>query len=318
MPTLPRSPLKKSLSVSEPDVTRMATTTTTLEDSVLEHVTQRDSKRRRIAEDHPESERTDIRAIIREELRDIMTTMQTQQNSRLDIIEKHITEIKTQNDLTHKNNLDFEKSIEFVTAQLDDLQSTISRIEAERKQVSLQIANIGDKCDTLERLSRKTSIQIRNVPKQKGETKDKLFDMIKKLSTHLEIEFEKTALRDVYRMPTKPDQANSVIVAEFTSTLFKERFLTAAKSHNLSTIKYKTEQLNSSHLGIESSKVEIYLSEHLTAQASRVYYLAREFRKTMEYAYCWTSNGLVYLRKKQGDPYILVKSEAQLQQLKNI
>lgn len=82
-------------------------------------------------------------------------------------------------------------------------------------------------------------------------------------------------------------------------------------------MKYKTEQLNSAHLGLDGPKTEIYISEHLTPSVSRLYFLAREFRKTMGYEFCWTSNGLVYLRKKQGDPHILVKSEVQLHQLRN-
>ncbi|CAH0405283.1 unnamed protein product [Chilo suppressalis] len=321
MPNLARSPpslLNQSLSMSEPDVNRMVATTAALEDSGLTHCKQRDSKRRRIAEEQVEPERADFRAIIREELRDFMNTMQIQQNSRLDIIEKYISEIKSQNDLIHSNNLDIEKSIEFLNHKLDELQNTINRLETERKQISSQIINIGDKCDTLERLSRKTSIQIRNVPKQKGETKEKLFEMIKKLSTTLTIEIEKTEIRDKYRIPAKTEGANSVIIAEFSSTLIKESILAAAKTHNLNSKKYKTEQLNSAHLGLEGHKEEIYLSEHLTAQASRLYFLARDFRKTMDYAYCWTSNGLVYLRKKQGAPYILVKNEAQLHQMKNM
>lgn len=144
-----------------------------------------------------------------------------------------------------------------------------------------------------------------------------LFEMVRKLSATLEINMVNSELRDVYRVPTKPDQSNSAIVAEFSLTLLKESFLTATRNHRLSSIKSKTKQLNSSHLGLDGPKVEVYISEDLTPQASRLFYLSREFRKEMEYAYCWTANGLVYLRKKQGDPFILVRSEAQLQLLKN-
>jgi hypothetical protein len=210
-----------------------------------------------------------------------------------------------------------EKSIEFATTKLDDLQSIIQRLESERKLITDKITSIEDKCDTIERLSRKTCIQIRNVPKQNGENREKLFNAVRMLSTSLGVNTNSYSLRDVYRMPSKPDRTNSVIVAEWSSTLDKETFLNAAKNHIHNCIKFKTEQLNSSHLGFDGPKVEIYLSEHLTPIASRLYFMAREFRKSMNYAYCWTSNGLVYLRKKQGDPYILVRSEAQLQQLKN-
>lgn len=311
--------------MSETDVDKLAHSTASLEE--FGHVTQRESKRRRVMDESadPESvniETTDpesvsIRTIIREELREMISVFQSQQNTRLDVLEKHIYDIKSQNDTTLIKTQDIEKSIEFATEKVNEVQLTINRLEEDRKQLTSQIANIQTKCDSLERLSRKTSIQIRNVPRQKGEKKENLFNMIGKLSSTIGVTLEATELRDVYRLPTKPDQANTALVAEFSSTLIRDNFLTAAKNHKLASIRYKTEQLNSSHLGLEGSNSDIYISEHLTPLASRLFFLAREFRKTMGYDYCWTSNGLVYLRKKQGEPYVLIKSEDQLHLLKN-
>lgn len=318
MPNLPRSPpLNKSHSMSETDVDKLSNYPTSMGDT--ENITQRDSKRRRVADDSQATETgtSNLRNIIREELKVLMNAFQSQQNSRLDVLEKHMSDIKAQTDSTLTKTRDIEKSIELVTVKVNDVQVTIDRLEKERKQLYTQITSMEAKCDAIERTSRKTSIQIRNVPRQKAETKEKLFNMIRELSSTLDMEIGTVELRDVFRLPTKPDHTNTTIVAEFSSTLLRENFLTAAKNHKMASIRYKTEQLNSSHLGLEGPKTEIYLSEHLTPLASRLYFLAREFRKTMAYDYCWTTNGMVYLRKKQGEPYILVKSEDQLQLLKN-
>ncbi|CAG9790372.1 unnamed protein product [Diatraea saccharalis] len=315
MPNLAHSPkLNKSHSMSDTDIDKL----TNQDSSLVEvlHVTQRDNKRRRINERQISPECSDFRTIIREELREMLNTLQHQQNSRLDILEKYITEIKAQNESTLQKNLDIEKSIEFVTDKVNNLQLSINALEDERKGLTSQISKIDDKCDMLERLSRKTSIQIRNVPNQKAETKEALFGMISRLANSLDIKLQVTDLRDIHRMPMKPGQASSTVVAEFSSTLHKSKFIIAAKSHKVTAIKYKTEQLNSAHLGIEGPKSEIYISEHLTAQSSRLFFLARELRKSMGYDYCWTANGLVYLRKKHGEPYILVKNESQLQSLR--
>lgn len=315
MPKVTRSPpLNKSHSMSESDVAKATVDPSILDES---NVTQRDGKRRRISDSETAYERPDIRTIIREELREVLGALQAQQNMRLDSLEKQISKISNQNATTHKNNLEIEKSINFLSDKLDDIQSTISRLEEDRNILSGQISKIDDKCDAIERNSRKTSIQIRNVPKQQGETKEKLFSMVLKLSASIAVSMEKSELRDVFRVSSKPGQATSTIIAEFSSTLTKGNFLTASKKHISSAMKYKTEQLNSAHLGLDGPKTEIYISEHLTPSVSRLYFLAREFRKTMGYEFCWTSNGLVYLRKKQGDPHILVKSEVQLHQLRN-
>jgi hypothetical protein len=108
-----------------------------------------------------------------------------------------------------------------------------------------------------------------------------------------------------------------MIVAEFSSTLTKGNFLMACKKYNSTAIKLKTEQLNSTQLGLEGPKTEIYFSDHLTPQASRLYFLARDFRKINNYEFCWTSNGLIYLRRKQGEPHIAINNEEQLQALMN-
>ncbi|CAH0404911.1 unnamed protein product [Chilo suppressalis] len=317
MPNLMRSPtLNKSHSMVDTVVDKVAGTIPLLEE--LTHRTQRESKRRRVSDDQPDLMGSDLRKIIREELRIILSELQAQQNSRMDNLEQHITDIKNQNDNMKVSTTDIGTSIEFVTNKLGDIQTAISRLDAERKQIGIQISQIEEKCDSLQRLSRKTCIQIRNVPKQKGETKELLFNNIHKLSSTLGLTLNMSDLRDAYRVPSKHDHTTSIIVGEFSSTLIKSNILLAAKKFNSNAIKYKTQQLNSHHLGLEGPKVEIYLAEHLTPfTASRLFFLARDFGKTMGYDFCWTSNGLVYLQRKQDDPYILVKSEAQLQILRN-
>jgi hypothetical protein len=303
--------------MSESEVDKVGHYSTSTEEYA--HVTQRDSKRRRVAKDTTAAglETTDLRSIIREELSSFLSSFQAQQNVRLDALEHQLSEIKSQTDTTLTKTRDIEESIGFVSTKVNDVQLSIDRLEEERKLLSTQITKLDAKCDTLERASRKTSIQIRNVPRQKFETKNQLFEMIKELTTTLEISLGPAELRDVFRLPSKGDLTNTTIVAEFSSTLTKDNILAAAKTYKLASIRFKTEQLNSSHLGLGGPKVEIYISEHLTPLASRLYFVAREFRKNMGYEYCWTSHGLVYLRKKQGEPYILVKSEDQLQLLKN-
>lgn len=323
MPNLARSPpLNKSLSMSESDIAKILTSGQPHTTDI--NITLRDNKRRRLSDEDvgrglitSELESSNLRMIIREELKELFSTLQSQQNQRLDVLEQHIAGIKGQNDSIHKNNLEIEKSLEYVSNKLDVMQSTICRLEEDRNRIATDIAKIEDKCDSIERSMRKTSIQVRNVPKQTTETKETLFKMIYTLSSALKINLEKSELRDVFRVPTKQDQANSMIIIEFSSTLTKTNFLEAKRKFISNSIRYKTEQLNSNHLGLGGGKAEIYISDHLTPQASRLYHLAREFRKTMGYEFCWTSNGLVYLRKKQGDPYILVRGEAQLHLLKN-
>ncbi|KAG7307299.1 hypothetical protein JYU34_007464 [Plutella xylostella] len=104
------------------------------------------------------------------------------------------------------------------------------------------------------------------------------------------------------------------IIVETTSTILKADFLKASKSFN---IKHQN-KLSTKHLGLRTSEdTPIYVSEQLTAKASRLHFLARDLVKSKKFKYCWTAYGKVYLRKDDTSPVIVVKTEGQVHQLSN-
>ncbi|KAG7308311.1 hypothetical protein JYU34_005505 [Plutella xylostella] len=160
---------------------------------------------------------------------------------------------------------------------------------------------------------RKTSLELRNIPRQPKENKTDLFNMIHNLLKALKIESMFSEIKDVYRVPKKSDTNNiTTVIIELSSTLTRINILNEIKSF------YKNNngiQLNTTHLGL-SSKSPIYGSEYLTAKTKRIHFLARDFMKTENYKFCWISNGNVFLKKEEGSPHILVKSEEILTSLK--
>ncbi|KOB66883.1 Asparaginyl-tRNA synthetase [Operophtera brumata] len=202
------------------------------------------------------------------------------------------------------------RSMDYVSEQIKDLQNKISNLEGEKNTMTKQMDMIDVRIDNLERINKKSSIEIRNVPRRPKEGKKELFNMIQKLYSVIDSQDMTDAyqLRDVYRLPSKPDATTSTIVAEFSNTLAKDNFIQKVKKYS----KNKYEQLNSKHLGINDPKTFIYISEHLTVKATRLFYLARDVAKTQGFDFCWTSNGRVFLRKKENAPHILVKDEETL------
>lgn len=96
--------------------------------------------------------------------------------------------------------------------------------------------------------------------------------------------------------------------------LMKNRVIQNAKLYN----KRKGDnKLNTTAIGIQGNPTPIYLSESLTPKNRRLYYLAREFAKSHNYTYCWTTYGKVYLRKTEGSPHIYLREECELAALKN-
>lgn len=140
----------------------------------------------------------------------------------------------------------------------------------------------------LERKSRSSGIELRNIPKSIKETKADLSTVICELGKTLDVDIDSTCIRDVYRTKSK-DSSNPIIV-DFTTVLKKEETLKAVRKFNNS--KTKGTKLNTIHINPYYEAKPIYIAETLTHKTHRIYYLARRFQKSHGYKFCWTSNGM--------------------------
>lgn len=271
-----------------------------VDDHKQTHITIRD-KRRRLSD-----ENYDELTAFKMEMRSLFESFQETQNKKIDIMCKNIEKVMAQTSTIKNTNQDIEKSLDFMTNELKNLQTKIEGLEGQRKEVVSQITKVEEKCELLEKSLKKTCIEIKFVPRAESENKETLFNYIQHLAQNLEITLHPSELRDVYRIPNRKDPSKSVIVVELANTLTKHKFLSSSRKFN------KTRKLNVSHLGIKSNTSPLFLSEVLTANSRRLHFLAREFARQEKYQFCWTSNGNIYLRKQEGSPYILVKNESQL------
>ncbi|PZC70403.1 hypothetical protein B5X24_HaOG216501, partial [Helicoverpa armigera] len=73
-----------------------------------------------------------------------------------------------------EQNIELKRSVELMSDKYDEFLSRISTLEAEKKEDKRLIRQLEDKIELLERTSRATGIEIRNVPKIDSETKDDL------------------------------------------------------------------------------------------------------------------------------------------------
>lgn len=251
--------------------------------------------------------------LLRDTLRSMFNDFESRVELRLNAIESKVSLIQQQNDSIKSTNIDIEKSISDVSARIEMVQSTIVRIEDERKQLSKQILKLEDKCESLEKNLTKTCIEIRNVPKAKGESKRDLYSYSVNLSKVLNTVIEQHHIRDIHRLPNKKENETSSILIEVTNTYTKNNILEACKKF----YKSNNYQLSASNLGFENNNTRIFISEYLTSKGRRLFYLAKALKTDKGFSYCWTAGGNVYLRKADGLPAILVKSEDQLVKLRN-
>lgn len=301
-----RTPPNKNvpLSSSESDLTNLSKASETL-NITLRH----NAKRLRTSDETQENSFSSFKR----DLLETITAMIAEQNIKFSAIEESISVIKSQNSTIHQSNCEIERSLDFVSHQIEDVNNKISLLEDDRKKILNEIIFINSKIENLECINRKTSVEIRNVPNsKKHESKSTLFGMIQQLQGSIGLENEYCSqIRDVYRMNYKSQSNVSTIVIEFMNTLVREKFITKTKIYS----KSKSDQISSRMLGLDGNSLPIYISEHLTPRTRKLFYLAREFAKRKDFNYCWTSGGKVFLRKREGSQHFLIRDENDLKSL---
>ncbi|KAJ8704307.1 hypothetical protein PYW08_013031 [Mythimna loreyi] len=234
------------------------------------------------------------------EMKKSLETFKLQQN----IILESINGIKNQNS-------EMIKSMELISAQYDDMKNKLITMETERKTHLAYIQTLETKVENLERSQRQSSIEIRNVPVQKNETKDHLLQLVQKVGLATKNCINETHIRDVFR--TNADKkGNRSIIVDFSSVIMKEKILTAVKTHNRSN---RDNKLNTTHLQLGCQSQPIYIVECLTDKAKKIFYQARDFSKKNQYDFCWTAHGKVFLRQKIGAASHRIDSEIDIDKL---
>ncbi|CAG9137622.1 unnamed protein product [Plutella xylostella] len=175
------------------------------------------------------------------------------QDKRFNELQQTIGGIKEQNDaLTNSVDLMSQKYDEFITR--------IAQLEAERKEDKKLIHILEEKIEYLEKKNRTTGIEIRNIPKATGETKQDLCKLVQKLGNTLKIDIKYSDVKDIYRINTK--DGTNPIVAELTTVLLKENIIKEVKSFNKN--KNKGEKLNTTHFNSHQPMKPVFVSETLT------------------------------------------------------
>lgn len=241
-----------------------------------------------------------------------LTKLCAEQSSSLTKLASDMVELKLQNQAIQKSNTEIEKNISFISQQYDDMLKQVESLQKENLTYKKSLLNLETKIQDLQRISRSSSIEIRNVPSVENEASSDLTAIITKVGSVFDLKINNSDLRDVYRLPGKPDSIRPII-AEFSNVQCKNQLLTAARNFN------KThkgdDRLNTRRIGLNGERRPIFISEHLPASSRKLFFTAKEFAKLNKYDFCWSSNGNIFLRKVTGEKQILIRSEQTLKDL---
>lgn len=238
------------------------------------------------------------------EFKALFETYKKQQETKHNALLQKFSDLQQE----HKHS---QSSIEFLSKEYDEIKNEFNKLVREKKEDAAYIQALEERVSNLDKNSRSSGLEIRNVPVQNTETKNDLAEFVFKIGKAINEPIQMSDIRDVFRTNSKV-ASNKPIIVDFSSTIKKEKVLKSIKSFNKGGREIK---LNSSHLRIGGPTKPVYVSESLSLKAKRLFSLARDFAKLNGFTYCWVSHSQVYLRKKEGAPCVRISTEADFQRI---
>lgn len=238
--------------------------------------------------------------------KDFMTVFnkwQAEQDLKFTALLQSLNELKAQNS-------DIKKSVEFISIKYDEMMEKMLSLETERQEYKKSIATLESKIEALERNTRITSVEIRNIPMKEKENRESLYKIALNIGSALDIPVQSSDIKNTFRVNKK--SASKPIIVDFTTVAMKDKFINCFKKYNQRSTK---EKLNTEKIKIEGPANRIFISENLTDKTRKLFYQAREFARANTFTFCWTSFGKVYLRKSEGSPQILISSELDFEKI---
>lgn len=231
--------------------------------------------------------------ITKSEIVDIFNTLRDDQDAKFSAIMSSINEVKI--------------SVNSMTQKYDEVLQRLEVVEIDNKAKDQKILYLENKIETLERMNRITSIELRNIPNDTKESKEDLRSVLIKTANVLNVNLSCAEIKDIYRIGKA-----KAIIADFTTVLKKEELIRSFKKYNKDHL---SDKLSTGNLNIAGPSKPIYISENLTQKNRRLFFRARELAKDYDYKFCWQAFGKISLRKSEDSPVIRIYDDADLDKL---
>lgn len=201
---------------------------------------------------------------------------------------------------------DIRATLDFLGKNYDSLQVRMEKLENTREADMQNLRTLEDKLESLERVSRSSCLEIRNIPVFPAESKSSLLDTFVNAGEVLGVPIQKNEVKDIFRIKTK-DPSNGTVIVDLCSTLKKEKIISMFRKFNKGTSRLKTD-----HLHIKGQSKPVFISENLTSRMKRIFFLARDYAKVNDFKFCWVSHGKIFLKKRENGPLIRVTKDSDL------
>lgn len=208
-------------------------------------------------------------------------------------------------------------SVSFCSDKITDFEEILKQLALNMKQIDLlksenmklksDVNTLTNKLDALEQHSRNNNIEIHGVPEVKNEN---LFNVLDGICKFINIDVNTSHIDYIHRISTRNTDLPKPIIVRFTSRLYKENLIGAARTKQKKDINNTT-----SGLLLEGAHKPIFINENLTNDKKLLFKECRKFAKDNKYKFSWVKNGNIFLRKDDNTKVHLISSSAVLNKL---
>lgn len=188
--------------------------------------------------------------------------------------------------------------------KLDDCLKVIETLRQESVALHNKVKSLESRLEDMEQYTRSNCVEIFGIPEEKNED---VYEVVKKVCNSLDMNISREQIDVCHRLgkPRGSPRPAGVIV-KFLRREDKQKLISKRKvKRNLST----------QHLGYQQPAVPVYVNESLSPERRKLYSAARDAKKSKNYAYLWTQNGRILMRKEQGSVVIRITTMDDLNKL---
>lgn len=198
--------------------------------------------------------------------------------------------------------------------QMKELSLNIAKLMQdleETRQENLNLKKTNDmlmkQVNSLEQASRDKIVEIHGIPYKE---KEQVIDIVKLVAGAIAFDFKAEMVDTCYRLRTVGvplSDRPAGIVVRFVRRLDKEHFI---------DLRRKKRNLNTRDLGfMEGNAAVVYINDSLSPERRKLFNAARSVKRDKQYTFLWVKNGKIFMRKNQGDRFVVIESQDDLNRL---
>ena len=201
----------------------------------------------------------------------------------------------------------YDISREYTRLQTDSNKQKVDIMEltTSTKNLEKKSCDDEDKINQLEQYDRRQNLEFKGLAYQKNEDVSQL---VINVAEKIGVKLQKADTSVAHRLPTKPGRGKNgpnTVIARFVKRKVRNK------------IYYKRYLLKDLHDDKhDDSQKRVYINENLTQKRKRLFWLAKQKIKALQYKFIWTNNGYIFVRKDIRSEKISIKNENDCNHLK--